>query len=241
MGDAVKRTDIYLALRNILDEKEYKLPREDQFSVTQYINFAKYKEANMNIKQEDAGNKVVFMGNSITEAWERIDADFFKNDNYINRGISGQVTHQMLLRFRKDVINLHPKVVIILAGTNDIAQNSGYVAIEEIAENIKSMAELAENHGIKVILCSVLPAIDYPWRPGLKPAGKIIKLNELIKNYATKKKFAYVDYYSSMADGQGGLKVPDYTTATDLVHPNSEGYKVMEKLIQPAIEKTLNQ
>ena len=180
------------------------------------------------------------MGNSITEGWARLSPRFFENENYINRGISGQVTQQMLLRFRADVIDLKPQVVVILAGTNDIAQNSGYIAVEDIFRNIISMTELARYHEIKVILCSVLPAIDFPWNRGLKPAEKIIKLNEMIKNYAAEKSIIYVDYYSALVDDNGGLKVPDYTSAGDLVHPNSNGYKVMEKVLQPALSKALN-
>ena len=214
---------------------------QNKFDINQYANFEKYREANMKLglpaKDE---NRVVFMGNSITEAWENKRPEFFENNGYIGRGISGQVTHQMLLRFKSDVIDLKPKVVVILAGTNDIAQNSGFVTLESTAENIFSMAELADYHGIKVILCSVLPAIDFPWHQGLEPAQKIIELNTLIKKYADKKHFQYVDYYSSMVDDKGGLKVPDYTSEKDLVHPNKEGYKIMEELVTPAINKALN-
>lgn len=214
---------------------------QDQFDVSKYANFEKYRDANMKLEPPaENENRVVFMGNSITEAWERISPGFFKKAGYINRGISGQVTHQMLLRFRADVLDIKPKVVVILAGTNDIAQNSGFVAIEDIAENIMSMAELADYQGIKVIICSVLPAIDYPWRPGLEPANKIVELNEILKKYAAEKEFEYVDYYTAMVDDKGGLKVPDYTSADDLVHPNKNGYKVMEELVEAAIEKAMN-
>jgi lysophospholipase L1-like esterase len=214
---------------------------QDKIDINQYANFEKYKEVNMKLgRPSDTEKRVVFMGNSITEGWKDKCPDFFNKNGYVDRGISGQVTHQMLLRFRSDVIDLQPKVVVILAGTNDIAQNSGFVTPESIAENIFSMAELAEYHGIKVILCSVLPAIDYPWHPGLEPAQKIIELNEMLKRYAEEKHFQYVDYYSSMVDDKGGLKVPEYTSEDDLVHPNKEGYNVMEKLVTQAIEITLN-
>ncbi len=213
---------------------------QSKFNVNDYANFEKYKEANMKLGlPTDTEERVVFMGNSITEAWKELRPEFFEENGYICRGISGQVTQQMLLRFRTDVIDLRPKAVVILAGTNDIAQNSGFVPLENIADNIFSMAELADYHRIKVILCSVLPAIDYPWHPGLEPAPKIIKLNEMIKNYASEKGFRYVDYYSSMADDEGGLKVPEYTSKENLVHPNVNGYKVMEKLVNAAIEKEL--
>jgi lysophospholipase L1-like esterase len=213
---------------------------QNKIDINQYANFEKYREANMKLGlPSETENRVVFMGNSITEAWKIKSPEFFENNGYIDRGISGQVTHQMLLRFKDDVIKLKPKVVIILAGTNDIAQNSGLVTLKSIAENIFSMAELADCHGIKVIICSVLPAIDYPWKPELEPAKKIIELNSMLKKYAAEKHFQYVDYYSNMVDDKGGLKVPEYTSQQDLVHPNKEGYKVMEKLVKPAIDRAL--
>jgi len=220
----------------------FMLNAQNQFNVEKYANFERYREANMN--QGDPltdENRVVFMGNSITEMWSIKSPDFFKDNGYINRGISGQVTHQMLLRFRADVIDLKPKVVVILAGINDLAQNSGFVEVEEIADNIYTMAELADNHGIKVIICSVLPAIGFSWRHDLKPAEKIIELNERLKEYTKKKDFVYVDYYSEMVDEKGGLKVPDFTTADDMVHPNENGYKVMESVVKPILANALGE
>ncbi len=209
-----------------------------------WMNFAntnRYEKANLELElHTETKNRVVFMGNSITEGWVSIRPEFFKNRDYINRGIGGQTTPQMLLRFRPDVIDLKPKVVVILAGTNDIAGNTGYTSIETIVSNIKSMAEIANANGIRVILSSVLPAIDYPWKPGLEPALKIISINEALAAYAKTNNFIYLDYYSSMVDNQGGLKVPEYTTEDDLVHPNKAGYLVMEKLAQKAIDKALN-
>jgi len=169
----------------------------------------------------------------------RCDQNFFNNRDYVNRGIGGQTTPQMLLRFREDVINLNPSVVIILAGTNDIAGNSGYISLESIIDNIKSMSEIANANGIKVIISSILPAIDYPWKPGLDPAPKIIKINKALKAYSKKNNFIYLDYFSAMVDDKGGLKVPEYTAASDLVHPNEKGYEVMEKLVEIAIKKAL--
>ena len=165
--------------------------------------------------------------------------EFFQDRDFINRGIGGQTTPQMLLRFRPDVIDLNPKVVVILAGTNDIAGNTGYTSLETIIDNIKSMAEIANANGIKVIISSVLPAIEYLWKPGLDPATKIIKINKALKAYAKENNFIYLDYYSAMVDDKGGLKVPDYTAVNDLVHPNKAGYLVMEKLAQKAIDKAL--
>ena len=199
-----------------------------------------YNKANLELKlHTEAKNRVVFMGNSITEGWIQMRPEFFNNRDYINRGIGGQTTPQMLLRFREDVINLNPSVVIILAGTNDIAGNSGYISLESIIDNIKSMSEIANANGIKVIISSILPAIDYPWKPGLDPASKIIIINKALKAFSEENNFIYLDYYAAMVDDKGGLKVPEYTTANDLVHPNKKGYLVMEKLAEIAIKKAL--
>lgn len=218
----------------------FHMSAQNNFSVSEYANFQKYAAANQRLGEPQADEqRVVFMGNSITEFWVPNSPDFFSKNNYIGRGISGQVTHQMLLRFREDVINLKPTVVVILAGTNDIAQNSGPVSLENIAANIKSMAELAHQHGIKVILCSVLPAKDYPWQPGLDPLHKIPKLNAMIRSYAAEHDFTYADYYEAMQDGNGGMKVPEHTSADDLVHPNKAGYEAMERVIKPLIDQVL--
>lgn len=199
-------------------------------------NLEKYRTANESVKPLRPGEfRVVFMGNSITEGWPKHRPEFFTNSEYINRGISGQTTPQMLIRFRPDVIELKPSVVVILAGTNDLARNTGYIPLERIMGNIKSMTELARAHGIEVVLCSVLPAIDFPWRSGLEPAEKIIALNAMIKSYAKEMDIHYVDYYGPLVDSEGGLKVPDYTTANDLVHPNAKGYELMEAQLLPVL------
>ena len=182
------------------------------------------------------GNRVIFMGNSITEGWSKFSPEFFENKPYINRGISGQTTPQMLLRFRQDVINLKPKVVIILAGTNDIAGNTGPSTLEMIMDNIISMTELAISNDIKVVLCSVLPAYDYPWRPGLEPDRKIPALNKMIKEYVKDNKLIYLDYFTEMVDTKNGL-LEKYTS--DGVHPNKLGYQVMAPLAEEAIKKTI--
>jgi lysophospholipase L1-like esterase len=198
-----------------------------------------YKNDNAKLAAPASGEKrVVFMGNSITEGWSRFCPDFFSGKSYINRGISGQTTPQMLVRFRSDVINIKPSIVVILAGTNDIAGNTGPSTLEMIEDNIISMAELAKANGIKVVLSSVLPAFDYPWRPGLNPAQKIAALNEMIKTYAKKTGIIYLDYYSSMVNEKKGLK-DEYTY--DGVHPNEAGYKVMAPLAEEAIAKALLQ
>lgn len=214
---------------------------QDQGGLYSGVNLERYSAANEALGPPKEGERrVVFMGNSITEAWPVISPEFFEqHEEFVGRGISGQTTPQILLRFRSDVLNLKPKVVLILAGTNDIAGNTGYTPIELISENIMTMAELAQQHGIKVIISSVLPAIDYPWKPGVEPASKIIALNKLLKSYADQQGLIYLDYHSAMVDDKGGLKVPKYTSAEDLVHPNAKGYQVMEKLALKAIEQAL--
>ena len=202
-----------------------------------WAHLKKFEKDNERLKKINDPNRVVFMGNSITEGWSNFDKDFFIIYPFVNRGISGQTTPQMLIRFRPDVVNLNPKSVVILAGINDIAGNTGPISLENTAENIISMAEIAKANNIKVYICSTLPAIDFPWSPGLEPGPKVIKLNTILKNYCIKNNITYVDYFSSMADDKGGLKVPEYTTADDLVHPNLAGYKVMEKIILSALEK----
>ena len=204
-------------------------------TLTDWAHLKKYEQSNSELKKINDPDRVVFMGNSITEGWSNFDKDFFINNPFVNRGIGGQTTPQMLIRFKPDVVNLNPKAVVILAGINDIAENTGPVTIENIAENIISMAEIAKANEIKVFICSTLPAIDFPWSPGMEPGPKVIKLNSILKNYCDSNNIPYVDYFSAMSDEKGGLKVPEYTTADDLVHPNLAGYKVMEKIILKAL------
>lgn len=199
---------------------------------------AKYQQENAMLALPVSGeNRVVFLGDSITEFWSRELPVFFENKSYINRGISGQTTPQMLLRFRADVIALHPKIVVILAGGNDIAGNTGTATTKMITDNIFSMAELAKVHHIKVILCSVLPANFFYWNPKEKPAERIIELNTILKNYALLNEILFVDYHSAMADEQQGLKLE---LSEDRVHPNTAGYQIMSPLIEKAIQQTLN-
>ena len=208
---------------------------------SEFANTGYYAKANLELKlHSKTENRVVFMGNSITEGWVFMRPEFFENRDYINRGIGGQTTPQMLLRFRPDVVDLNPKVVLILAGTNDIAGNTGFTPLETIIGNIKSMAEIANANGIEVVISSILPAIEYLWKPGLNPAPKIISINKELKAYAQQNNFIYLDYFTAMVDDNDGLKVPDYTAADDLVHPNVAGYLVMEKLAEKAIETALS-
>ena len=202
-------------------------------------NLAEFEEANAALEAPKEGeDRVVFMGNSITIGWINSRPEFFEGKPWINRGISGQTTPQMLVRFRQDVIDLKPKVVVLLAGTNDIAGNTGPSTIPMIMDNIKGMAEMAHANGIKVILSSTLPAYDYPWKPGLKPAPKIISLNKMIKEYCDEKGHIYLDYFSAMADERDGLPKK---YAEDEVHPTVAGYKVMEPLVEAAIAQALQE
>lgn len=203
-----------------------------------WANLEQFRADNAKLENPSENeNRVVFMGNSITIGWLHARPEFFEGKPYVNRGISGQTTPQMLVRFRQDVINLNPKAVVILAGTNDIAGNTGPSTIEMIMDNIIGMAEMAHANDIKVILSSTLPAYDYPWKPGLEPANKIIQLNEMIKDYANDKGHIYLDYFSAMADERNGLPKK---YAEDEVHPTVAGYKVMEPLVEAAISKALD-
>lgn len=202
-----------------------------------WANLKRYQSENSALTTPAKNEKrVVFMGNSITQGWVEKRPDFFKNNPYVGRGISGQTTPQMLVRFRQDVIALQPKVVVILAGTNDIAGNTGPSTLEMIMDNIGSMAEIAAANKIKVVLCSVLPAYDYPWKKGMEPNVKIPQLNELIKAYCDKKGFVYLDYFAAMSDEKNAM-IAEYTS--DGVHCTAKGYELMESLVQPAIQKAL--
>ena len=204
-----------------------------------WANLNRYKLENENLNLPDPGEKrIVFIGNSITEGWSQHHPEFFVDKPYINRGIGGQTTPQMLIRFRQDVIDLKGTIVVILAGTNDIAGNTGPMTLEMIRNNIISMCEIAQANGINVIISSVLPAFDYTWKPGLNPDKKIPVLNDMLKQYAESKGFVYLDYFASMVDERNGLK-EEY--GSDGVHPNELGYKVMAPLAEAAIAKCLNQ
>ena len=205
----------------------------------QFANFKRYEPANKELPAPAKKEKrVVFMGNSITEGWVKIHPEFFKENGYVGRGISGQTSYQFLLRFREDVINLKPKLVIINAGTNDIAENTGPYDIDITFGNIASMAEIAKANKIKVILTSVLPAAVFRWNKKITDApDRIEALNAKIKEYAKANKIPYVDYYTPMVTGAERALNPDYSK--DGVHPTLDGYIVMEALIKPVIDKAL--
>ena len=207
--------------------------KHDQQMLTDFPWLGRFKEADVKLGPPAAGeNRVVFMGDSITEGWHLDES--FPGKPYINRGISGQTTPQMLVRFRQDVIALQPKVVVILAGTNDIAGNTGPETLEEIEDNLASMADLAHANGIRVVLCSITPAFDYPWQPGLTPAPKIDAVNTWMKGYATDHGYVYVDFHSAMKDARDGLPA---ALSRDGVHPLPAGYAVMAPLVEAGIAK----
>jgi len=203
-------------------------------STAEWAGLDRYREANAVLTADSA--RVVFMGNSITEAWAKLFPALFPGKAYVGRGISGQTTSQMLVRFRQDVIALKPRVVVILAGTNDIAGNTGPASLEEIEGNIASMAELARANRIAVVLCSVLPVYDYPWRPGLEPAPKIVALNAWLKSYAASRGAVYVDFHSVMRDERNGMRP---TLAYDGVHPTEAGFRVMAPLVEQGIAEAM--
>ncbi|MGA2087262.1 MAG: SGNH/GDSL hydrolase family protein [Terracidiphilus sp.] len=214
--------------------------KHDAQLLVDFGGLARYKEADLALAPPAAGeNRVVFMGDSITEGWHFDEPKgVFAGKPYINRGISGQTTPQMLVRFRQDVIGLKPRVVVILAGINDIAGNTGPETLEQIEDNLTSMAELATANHIRVALCSVTPAFDFPWRPGMTPAPKVVALNAWMKAYAAEKGYVYVDYHSAMKDERDGLPA---ALSKDGVHPLPAGYAIMAPLVEAGIGKALAQ
>jgi acyl-CoA thioesterase-1 len=212
----------------------------DKQLVTDFGWLARFKDANAKLPPPaESEKRVVFMGDSITEGWHFEGQDgSFPGKPYINRGISGQTSPQMLVRFRQDVVDLQPKVVVILAGTNDVAGNTGPMTLEQTEANISDMAEIATSNHISVVLCSVLPAFDFPWKQGLEPAPKINVINAWIKSYAAEMGYVYVDYHSVMKDARDGLPV---NLSKDGVHPNAAGYAIMAPLVEAGIAKALGQ
>jgi lysophospholipase L1-like esterase len=208
-----------------------------QAPTTDWPALNRYRQANAQLAPPASDeSRVVFMGNSITEGWAPLFATQFPGKPYIGRGISGQTTPQMLLRFRQDVIALRPKVVVILAGTNDIAGNTGPSTLEMIEDNLMSMTELAQANGIRVVLASVLPVFDYPWKRGLEPAPKIVALNRWLSAYAARVGAVYADFHTPMSDERQGMKAG---LSADGVHPNAAGYAIMAPIVERAIAVAL--
>jgi len=207
----------------------------DKQLLVDFAWLSRFKEDNVKLGPPAAGeDRVVFMGDSITEGWKL--AVSFPGKPYINRGISGQTTPQMVLRFRQDVIALKPKVVVILAGINDIAGNTGPMTLAQTEDNLASMSELAAANHIRVVLCSVMPAFDFPWSPGMTPAPKVVALNAWIKAYAATNGYVYVDYHTAMKDERDGLPA---RLSRDGVHPLPAGYAVMTPPVEAGIEAAL--
>jgi lysophospholipase L1-like esterase len=203
-----------------------------------WAGLRRYRAANDSLRAPAPGERrVVFYGNSITDSWARHFPAMFPGKPYVGRGISGQTTPQMLVRFHQDVVALRPAVVVILAGTNDIAGNTGPSTLAMIQDNLEAMTEIARAHGIRVVLASVLPVYDYPWRRGLEPAPTIIALNAWMKRYAESVGETYLDYHTAMADARGGLPA---SLSYDGVHPSEAGYRVMAPLAEAAITAALS-
>ena len=211
-----------------------------QKNAQEWGNYQYYAEKNIPLRATSTvSGRVVFIGNSITEGWVNQHPDFFTKNGYIGRGISGQTSYQMLLRFREDVIALAPEVVVINAATNDIAENTGPYVEEYSFGNIASMADLARAHGIKVILTTTLPSDHFGWNSAITDApAKIVALNNRLRAYAQEQGIPFVDYYTDMVRPEDGAQQPQYTG--DGVHPNSQGYDVMEALIKPVIDGLLS-
>ncbi len=225
-------------LRGAEKLQQYRASRT-QLLMDDFGELARYRAANAELPPPRPGEqRVVFFGDSITDRWKL--EDYFLGKPYINRGISGQTTPQMLVRFRPDVIDLHPDVVVILAGTNDIAGNTGPETLEQIEANFSSMAELANVHRIRVIYASILPVHESTREAGdmftQRPPQKIAALNRWLQDYCRSNGYLYLDYFSAMADEKGNLKKE---LAEDGLHPNETGYKIMAPLAEAAIEKAL--
>jgi lysophospholipase L1-like esterase len=203
-----------------------------------FANFARYAADNTKLPATEP-NRVVFMGDSITDNWGRKYGSFFPGKPYINRGIGGQTSPQMVLRFQQDVVNLHPAAVVILAGTNDVAENTGPATDAQVEGNFRAMVGLARANHIRVILASIPPASQFPWHPGIEPAERIRTLNTWLRAFAEEQHLVYLDYYTALATPEGAMK-PDLAKDR-FVHPNDAGYAVMQPLAEAAIAKSLAQ
>lgn len=200
-----------------------------------WADMAKYEHQNAALPPPVPGKpRVVFMGSSVIEFWRSLDAAYFEKRNFIDRGISGQISPQMLVRFRADVIDLQPKAVVILAGSNDIAKDTSQAVYGRIMNNIQSMVDLAKQHQIKVFLCTYVPISDYPWRRGLHPAGKIMTLNKMIRAYAGKENISILDFFTPLANKENGQRAE---LTRDGVHPNLKGYQLLEAVTDTAINR----
>jgi lysophospholipase L1-like esterase len=208
-----------------------------QKKLDDWPQLSRYRDANATLPPvSNSEKRVVFYGDSITDAWARKPEEFFPGKPYVGRGISGQTTPQMLVRFQQDVVHLKPAVVVILAGTNDIAGNTGPSTPEMIEDNFESMIAIAKANNIRVVISSILPADHYAWRPGVQPAEQIRQMNVRLKELCQREGLVYLDYYSAMANANGGL---DPDLAKDGVHPTAKGYAMMSPLAEKAIGEAL--
>jgi lysophospholipase L1-like esterase len=216
-------------------QSEAKQLEQLQARYNDFAGLNRYRDDNATLPPSEKG-RVIFYGDSITDAWGRRPntGTFFPGKPYVNRGISGQTTPQMLIRFRQDVVALHPEVVVILAGTNDVAGNTGPSTLAMTEDNFASMTEMAQANHIRVVIASILPAADYPWKKGMEPAPKIRQLNAWLKDFCTQHKATYLDYWSALADESGGMKPG---LSFDGVHPNAQGYAIMAPLAETALQK----
>lgn len=226
--------NLNLKAQNDVDE-EIQIKVKEAIKTLDWGGLQKYEKENTELESKKDPD-AVFMGDSITEGWSYYFSDFFVDNNYVNRGISGQTTEQMLLRFRQDVIDLNPRTIVILAGINDIAQNTKFNGVKVSAGNIFSMVELAQSHGIQPIICSVLPADRFEWNPSILPADLVVQMNQLLRSYAKDNQIMYLDYYAAMNNNNGGLRP---TLTNDRVHITKEGYSLMNKLVKESINKSL--
>jgi lysophospholipase L1-like esterase len=219
------------------EERAARIKAHQEQMLKDWPNLTRFRSANATISTPV---EVVFMGDSITELWGRQPEQFFPGKPYVNRGIGGQTTPQMVLRFQQDVVDMKPRVVVINGGTNDIAGNTGPSTLKMIEDNLKSMTEIAQANGIRVVLASVTPAYDYPWRKGLEPAEKVVELNDWMKDFCLKAGCVYADYFTPMADEKHGMKEG---LSVDGIHPTPAGYRIMspiaDKAIQDALQKNL--
>lgn len=210
-----------------------------QKRLADWPQLARYREEDAKLGEPAGGEqRVVFLGDSITDGWGRLHGSFFPGKPYVNRGISGQTTPQMVLRMQQDVIALHPAAVVILAGINDIAGNTGPESLETMEENFRTMVSLAKAQHIRVVLSSVLPASYFPWRKGVDPTAEVVALNEWLQGYAAKEGLVYLNYYPALVDNVGGMR-PELA-ADKAVHPNDAGYAVMMPIAQAAVDRALS-
>jgi len=214
------------------EERAARIKAHQEQMLRDWPNLTRFRSANATITRAE----VVFMGDSITELWGRQPEQFFPGKPYVNRGIGGQTTPQMVLRFQQDVVDLKPRVVVINGGTNDIAGNTGPSTLKMIEDNLKSMTEIAQANGIQVVLASVTPAYDYPWRKGLEPAEKVVELNNWMKDFCVMAGCTYADYFTPMADEKQGMKEG---LSVDGIHPTAGGYRIMSPIAERAIQNAL--